>query len=257
VATLKVGVFDSGVGGLTVLKELLKISKGVDYYYLGDTARVPYGIRSEETVKRYAYEGVSFLKSFNIDLLVVACNTVSARAMNFLKNEFPGLEIHGVIEPAVERVLKVSRKSVGVIGTPATVGSGIYKKLIEERSNLRVFQKATPLFVPLVEEGLLEGNIAETVIRHYLSEWEGKIDTLLLGCTHYPLLRESIQRIFPYWVVVDSATTLAEKLKTKLEKGKGQNRLHLYFTDKGAFLENLIKLVGLEKEIDHFEVVKI
>jgi len=252
---IKVGVFDSGVGGLTVLKELLKVSEGVEYYYLGDTARVPYGIRSEDRIKKYAHGGVNFLRKFDIDLLVVACNTVSARALDFLRDRFPDLEIYGVIEPAVERVLKVSKEVVGVIGTPATVGSGIYKKLIEERSNLKVLQKETPLFVPLVEEGLLEGTVAETVIKHYLSEWSGKIDTLLLGCTHYPLLKGSIKKLFPDWFIVDSAATLAGTLKSKLNTGGGKNKLNLYFTDKGAFLRKVISLLGLNGEINEFEII--
>ena len=242
---MKVGVFDSGLGGLTVLSELLKVSKGVEFYYFGDTARVPYGIRSTETVVRYATECVNFLTDFGMDALVIACNTASAKAYSELKRNFKNLEIYEVITPAVERVVKVAKKSVGVIGTPATIGSNIYKKRIEVlNSKLKVFQKATPLLVPLVEEGLTEGTIAEEVLKHYLSEWEGKIDTLLLGCTHYPLLQKGIEKLFPHWEIVNSAQPLAEKLSGKLQ-GKGENSVHLYFSDRTAFLEKMVSEIPI------------
>jgi glutamate racemase len=252
---MKIGVFDSGVGGLTVLSELLKVSKGNEFFYLGDTARVPYGIRSTETVIKYALECGHFLSEFDIDLLVVACNTVSAKALDALKKEFPHLEIFGVIEPAVERVVKISSKSVGVIGTPATVKSEVYRKGIKKlKPTLKVFQKATPLLVPLAEEGLTKGPVAESVLNHYLKEWESKIDTLLLGCTHYPLLEETIKSLFPHWKVVNSAKPLAESLKDSFPDKEGKNQIHLFFTDRTAFLEETIKRIPLNGEIKRIEI---
>ena len=252
---MKIGVFDSGVGGLTVLSELLKVSNGHEFYYLGDTARVPYGIRSTETVIKYALESTRFLLGFDIDLLVVACNTVSARALNVLKKKFPQLEIYGVVNPAVEKVAKIARKRVGVIGTPATVKSKIYPQGIKRlRPSIEVFQKATPLLVPLAEEGITDGTVAETVLNHYLKGWEGKIDTLLLGCTHYPLLEETIKKLFPEWEVVNSAKPLAEKLENILTlKGKEINEIHLFFTDKTEFLETMIKRIPLKGEIKELQ----
>ncbi len=245
---MKIGIFDSGLGGLTVLAELLKVSSGVEFFYLGDTARVPYGIRSPETVKKYAFECASFLKKFDIDILVVACNTASAHAAEFLKEEFPSLEIYEVITPAVQKVLSVKTERVGIIGTPATVSSGVYERRLKEKSKtLEVFSKATPLLVPLVEEGLIEGEITEAVLKHYLSPWVGKIDTLLLGCTHYPLLEGSIKKLFPSWRVITSSKPLAEKLSKKL-KGSGKNKVRLSFTDRTAFLEEFLKLVGIHSE---------
>jgi len=254
---MKVGIFDSGLGGLTVLKELLKVSKGIEFYYLGDTARVPYGIRSEETVKRYSLECTLFLKNFDIDLLVIACNTASAKAGDFLRKKFPELPIFDVINPAVEEVLSLNPKAVGVIGTPSTVESGIYRKKIFERNpNINVLQKATPLLVPLVEEGFLKGVITQEVLKHYLSQWEDEIELLLLGCTHYPLLKEEIKKLFPHWALVDSALPLAKFLKPKLQQ-VGDNRVRLFFTDKTAFLEKMLKNTGLNGGNFSFEVVNL
>ncbi len=251
---MKVGIFDSGLGGLTVLKALLNVSQGVEFFYLGDTARVPYGIRSEETVRRYALECASFLREFGIDVLVVACNTASARAYALLKKRFPNWEVYEVITPAAEEASKVAKRSVGVIGTPSTVGSGVYeRKLRELRDDLIVRQRATPLLVPLVEEGLFEGEITERVLRHYLSPWKGEIDTLILGCTHYPLLKGAIERLFPSWSVIDSAKPLAEKLKGKL-RANGKNSVFLHFTDRVAFLESFLEL--LEIDPDGLKIVK-
>ena len=253
---MKVGVFDSGLGGLTVLSELLKVSKGVEFYYFGDTARVPYGIRSTETVVKYSLECVNFLRRFGIELLVVACNTASARAVDKLKETFKGLEIYEVITPAVEEVVKAASKSVGVIGTPATIGSNIYKKRIETLNpKLQVFQRATPLFVPLVEEGITEGKLAEEVVKHYLKGWEGKIDTLLLGCTHYPLLEKTIKKLFPTWSVVNSAKPLAGRLKGKLQGG-GENSVYLYFSDKTAFLDGMVSGMDLGN-VKSLEIVRL
>jgi len=252
---MKVGIFDSGLGGLTVLKALVEVAEGVEFFYLGDTARVPYGIRSEETVKRYSLECSLFLKEFDIDLLVIACNTASAKAGDFLRKRFPSLDIYDVIEPAVETVAKLKTTKVGVIGTPSTVGSNVYKKkLLRKKPHIKVFQKATPLLVPLVEEGLLSGPVVDAVLNHYLSEWKNQIDTLLLGCTHYPLLEERIKELFPNWSVVNSARPLARKLAPHLKK-KGSNKIHLFFTDKTAFLKNMLKATF--NKVESFEIVSL
>ncbi len=254
---MRIGVFDSGLGGLTVLAELLKVSRGAEFFYLGDTARVPYGIRSTETVRRYALECALFLKEFDIDTLVVACNTASARAVDYLREKLPELEIFEVITPAVERVVREATASVGVIGTPSTVGSGVYKReILKRRKDLRVLQRATPLLVPLVEEGLLEGEITDAVLRYYLSPWVGRIDTLLLGCTHYPLLEGAIRKLFPSWRVVNSAKPLAEFLKGKFN-GEGENRVHLFFTDRSAFLERFLASVRLNGALKEPEIVSL
>ena len=251
---MRVGVFDSGLGGLTVLSALLEVSSGVEFFYLGDTARVPYGIRSTETVINYARECATFLHRFEIDLLVIACNTASAKATKALRDTFPQTEVYEVITPAVEEVLRLNPSRVGVIGTPATVGSNVYKKLLLEKNpNLEVLQKATPLLVPLVEEGITNGTVAEEVLKHYLEGWREKIDTLLLGCTHYPLLEDTIKKLYPEWRVVNSAKPLAEKLSKRLNLG-GENKVQLFFSDKSAFLEDMVRRIPLKGKLERMEI---
>jgi glutamate racemase len=252
--TSKVGVFDSGLGGLTVLSELTKVSSGVHFFYLGDTARVPYGIRSDKTIIEYSLECTRFLLEFEIDILVIACNTASAKATEVLKKEFPFLKIFEVITPAVRVVSSTAQRSVGVIGTPATVKSGVYPRRIKSLNpSLNVIQKPTPLLVPLVEEGITEGAVAREVLKHYLWEWREKIDTLLLGCTHYPLLEGLIKEMFPHWRVVNSARPLAQNLKPLLNLG-GENELFLHFTDRTAFLDRMVERITLNGNVKEIKV---
>jgi len=254
---LKIGIFDSGLGGLTVLRELLNVSQGVEYYYLGDTARVPYGIRSKRTVIKYSLQCAQFLNKFEIDLLIVACNTASAHALETIKKNFPHLRVEGVILPAVLEVANLKPSRLGIIGTPSTIGSGIYKKLIGRfLPNSKILQKATPLLVPLVEEGLNETPLAEEVLKHYLSEWKNQIDLLVLGCTHYPLLKKTIKKLFPRWEIVNSARPLANVLKPLLDSDKDKpNRVSLFFTDRSAFLESFLTNIGIKEEIEGLEIL--
>jgi len=245
---MKIGVFDSGVGGLTVLKALRKKYPAVDLIYLGDTARVPYGIRSPETVVRYSLECANFLREKGIELLVVACNTASSCAIERLRKEMP-FPVVGVIEPGVEEALRRTKNgSIGVIGTQATIRSGVYQKLLRERG-VEVFSKACPLFVPLVEEGLVEGEIPLKVAEHYLKDFKGKIDTLILGCTHYPLLKEVIKKFLGNVAVVDSSEAVSESLKGFI-KNDGNATLEVYFTDFSQNLKSLVSFIlGREVEI--------
>ncbi len=238
---MKVGVFDSGVGGLTVLRAIRNRFDRIDLVYLGDTARVPYGNKSKETVVRYSLECADFLMSKGIDVLVVACNTASSQAMEVLKESLE-VPVLGVVEPGVRKALEVTKGKLGVIGTQATVKSGAYQKLLE-RSRVEVISKACPLFVPLVEEGLLEGDIARGVVSMYLEELKEKgIDTLILGCTHYPLLKRLIQDFLPDVTVVDSSEAVAAELDTLVEN-RGDGRTELYFTDRSQNLEYLIRII--------------
>ncbi len=240
---MKIGLFDSGVGGLTVLRAMRDMYPEVDFVYLGDTARVPYGNKSAQTVIRYTLEGAEFLLSEGVDLLVVACNTASSYALDILRENLP-IPAFGVIEPGVSRALSSTKtKRVGVIGTRATVSSGAYKKLLESKG-AEVFQKACPLFVPLVEEGILEGEIAKRVVEHYLADLKDKdIDTLILGCTHYPLLRPLIEEFMGEHVrVVDSAESTALEVLPYVKRS-GSSTLSLYFTDHSPSLNLLIELI--------------
>ncbi len=245
---MKVGVFDSGVGGLTVLRAIRERYPKLDIVYLGDTARVPYGNKSRETVIRYSLECAEFLASKGIDLLVVACNTASSQAIDALRNNLR-LPVVGVVEPGVKVALSVSKGKVGVIGTLSTVESGVYQRPLEE-AGLEVYSKACPLFVPLVEEGLLDGELTQMVVSMYLGELKDRgIDTLILGCTHYPLLRPAIEKFLPGVYVVDSSEAVARELEG-LVCNEGEGDVELFFTDRSPKLDFLVRdVLGLPFEV--------
>lgn len=203
-----IGVFDSGLGGLTVVRELMKQLPGEDIVYYGDLARLPYGIKSRDQIIRFSCENSGFLLGHYVKALVVACNSSASVSMPVLKRRFP-LTIVDVIEPAARKAVRYSlTKRVGVIGTQATIRSRSYERALKRIDpRVKVFTQACPLFVPLVEEGWLEGKITDQIVGHYLKEIaRHKIDTLILGCTHYPLLRKAIQKFMgPHVVLVDSA----------------------------------------------------
>ncbi len=220
-----IGVFDSGIGGLTVVRELLKALPREPVVYLGDTARVPYGNKSRETVVKFSTENVLFLLHHDVKLIVIACHTASSFALPFLERHFRQ-PILGVIEPGVETALEVTRTGrIGVIGTQATIGSGAYLHAFSQRKghfrkcpHVRVTQVACPLFVPLVEEGCLKDGLARRVAGRYLKPLrQARVDTLILGCTHYPLLKETISQVMGRSVrLIDSARQVALKAKVLL-----------------------------------------
>ena len=238
-----IGIFDSGVGGLTVLKEVIRSLPQEDTIYLGDTARVPYGTKSPETVIRYARQISSFLVRRDIKLLVVACNTASAVSLEALKSEF-SLPIVGVIEPGARRAAAVTRSGrVGVIGTTGTIKSSAYAKAIKRiNPEIEVLTRACPLFVPLAEEGWVENEVARLTARTYLQGLkESGVDTLVLGCTHYPLLKGVIGEVMGEGVhLVDSAEetarTVAEILRGKglLRPNTEKGNHHYFVTDVPA-----------------------
>jgi glutamate racemase len=241
---MKIGVFDSGVGGLTVLKAIREKFPNVDLYYLGDTARVPYGTRSKETVIRYSLECAQFLMDKGIDVLVVACNTASSYALDELKNHV-SVPVIGVVEPGVKEALRITKGSVGVIGTRATINSELYQILLR-RKGVEVYTKACPLFVPLVEEGITEGPIAEKITNFYLKSLkEYQIDTLILGCTHYPLLKKTIANVLPNVQIVDSSHAVAMELEKvvfdKVASTKRRGETNLFFTDESQNLSVMIE----------------
>jgi glutamate racemase len=208
-----IGVFDSGFGGLTVLKALLELIPDADYLYFGDTARLPYGSKSVETVARYAVEAAHYLEAHGAEVLVIACNTATALALDRI-TAAAHVPVVGVVEPGAEAAVSVSRnKKVVVIGTEATVSSHAYRKALETRG-LDAREKACPLLVPLVEEGWVEHPVTEEVARIYLAEAfaDGfqEADTLVLGCTHYPLIKPMLRHVAPGHVsIVDSAESTA------------------------------------------------
>jgi glutamate racemase len=220
----RIGVFDSGVGGLTVLKELLSLLPDAHYFYFGDTARLPYGSKSVETVGKYAVSSAKFLESHGIDLMVIACNTATALAFEPIQNSL-SVPVVGVVEPGAQRATESTRnRRAVVIGTEATISSHAYQRALAARG-LTVREKACPLLVPLVEEGWTEHSVTEQVARIYLDEAfaDGfrQADVLLLGCTHYPLLRPLLGRVAPKEVtIVDSAESTAHAVAEKLGANK-------------------------------------
>lgn len=236
-----IGVFDSGLGGLTCVRELRRLAPGEDLVYFGDTGRVPYGTRSRETIQRYARQDVRFLRSFDLKAIIVACNTVSANALAELRAE-NDVPVYGTIAPAA-RVAAASTQNrrVGLIGTAASVRSGAYERAISALDpTLRVYAKACPLFVPLVENGRyrLGDQVVELVAQDYLTEVKAKeVDTLIMGCTHYPLLSAVIAKTMgPGVKLVDSGAECAAAALRDLEvkgllSGKAAGESRFYVSD--------------------------
>jgi len=238
-----IGIFDSGVGGLTVLRELTKALPQEDTIYFGDTARVPYGTKSPDTVIRYSQEIASFLIKRDIKLLVVACNTASAVALPTLRRTLP-VPVVGVIEPGAKRAVEVTRSGiVGVIGTSGTIRSSAYSRAIKRLNpHISVLAKPCPLFVPLAEEGWTDNGVAMMTAHLYLEELrDAQIDTLVLGCTHYPLLKKIIAEVMgPDVTLVDSAEETARTVANILQDKKTlrppaeTGNHHYYVTDVPA-----------------------
>lgn len=222
-----IGIFDSGVGGLTVVDQVVKQLPGESIVYFGDTARVPYGPKSPETVQRYSREAAAFLLSRDVKAIVIACNTATAHAATMLKRELP-VPVIGVIEPGAIAAASATRTNrIGVIGTKGTIASGAYDVAVRDRlPSARVFTQPCPLFVPLVEEGWASHEAARLIAAEYLKPMrEQDIDVLILGCTHYPLLRPLIADIMgPGVTLVDSAEQTARELQRVLDEQNLRSR---------------------------------
>ena len=247
-----IGVFDSGVGGLTVVREIMRQIPNEKIVYFGDTARVPYGSKSKDTVTRFSRQIVRFLQTQEVKAIVVACNTASAYALSELEKEVD-IPIIGVVKPGAKVAADTTcNGKIGVIATEGTISSGIYSEYIKElKSDAKVIGKACPLFVPLIEEGLWEDPVTDEIARRYLTEFtqqDKDIDTLILGCTHYPLIRSTLGRIAGDNVtLVNPAYETARELKELLaekdllndkELGLGDNRYQFYVSDKADKFQN-------------------
>ena len=264
-----IGVFDSGVGGLTVAREIMRQIPNERLVYFGDTARVPYGSKSKETVTKFSKQIVSFLQTQNVKEIVVACNTASAYALDEIEKELD-IPIVGVVKPGARVAASTTQNGkVGVIATRGTIQSGIYTQYIQGISDkIQVIGKACPLFVPLVEEGLLEDPVTDEIAMRYLSELKDiDIDTLILGCTHYPLIRSTVAKVMGNQVtLVNPAYETAKELKEVLEKqnllNDNENRLgtnqYQFFVSDGAeefktFANSILKHGILSAQIVHIE----
>jgi len=244
-----IGIFDSGLGGLTVLREIERLLPAEDLIYVGDTARVPYGIKSAETVARYSREICDFLLQQGVKAIVVACNTASALALADLKPRY-SLPMLGVLEPGAQAAVAAARsRKIGVIGTEGTIKSGAYVQAIRRcLPEAHVVSRACPLFVPLVEEGWGRHEVTRQVAEIYLGEWRNhSLDTLILGCTHYPLLKETLAAVLPGVVLVDSAEETAKALQAllaarQLLASAGRKGHPRYYTTDAP--QKLIELAG-------------
>jgi len=243
-----IGVFDSGVGGLTVVKELLHHLPKEDIVYFGDTARVPYGSKSKQTIVRFSVENALFLLRYNVKMIVVACNTASSVALNTLGKNLKVPVIGVITSGATEAASLTSNKRVGVIGTSTTIRSNSYEKeLLKSDSSIKVFSKNCPLFVPLAEEGWLDRKVTLDIIKEYLSSLKSKgIDTLILGCTHYPLLKKAIAKTMGKKIkLIDSAAATAKAISKLLAQNniatesKSKAKLRFFVSDEPAQFKSI------------------
>jgi glutamate racemase len=260
-----IGIFDSGIGGLTVVKKIESYLPQECNIYFGDTARVPYGTKSNSTVIEYAVQDAQFLINKNVKLVVVACNTASSVAMTVLQEKF-NIPIIGMIEPGAKMALeKTSNGKIGVIGTYATINNNAYANMIKSMdTNAKVYEKACPLFVPLAEEGWTDHKATYAVAEEYLGELkECKIDTLILGCTHYPILTNVIQKVMgDHITLIDSGTAAAKEVEIYLKNNNMKNKDEkngndeFYVSDVPTkFIEVAERFLG--RKIDHIKKIDL
>lgn len=246
-----IGIFDSGVGGLTVFKEIEKLLPGEDIIYFGDTARVPYGNKSKSTIIKFSTENILFLLKRKVKIIVVACNTASSLALDSLSGIF-SVPLIGVVEAGANKALKVSKnKKISVIGTRSTINSKSYERaILKKDKTAKIYSKACPLFVPLVEEGVLDGEIAGNIIEMYLSGLKKTgADSIILGCTHYPLLKKQIASFLSGVNIIDSATEVALHARDTLSQSRllrnkisKTGKREFYVTDEPKAFMRLAKL---------------
>ncbi len=258
-----IGVFDSGIGGLTVVKHLRDLLPHEDIVYFGDTARVPYGTKSEDVVKRFSFEDSHFLLEHDVKMIVVACNTVGSTAIHLLENHID-VPVIGVMQPGADAsVKKTKNKKIGVIGTSTTIRSEKYKQRIFELDNkINVVDQACPLFVPLVEEGFFEDEATHLIAKQYLEKFiENHVDTLILGCTHYPMLKNTIQRIVGENVImVDSGEETAKFVKKYIESNSlatsksVKSKLKIYVSDLPHKFQQIAERF-LQNSLSHIETI--
>ncbi len=255
-----IGVFDSGLGGLTVVKEIIKALPHEDIVYLGDTARVPYGTRSQEVVTQFAKEDAQFLLKKGVKCIVIACNTASAFAYDYLVKTF-NLPIFDVISSASEKALELGGNQIGVIGTRGTIDSKAYNKKLGQK----LLTLACPLFVPLIEEGEIEGAIIKSIVKKYLQYFKGKpLKVLILGCTHYPIIKPEIERYLGSKILyIDPGKEVATKLNEYLSANKllnsqtGLGKVDYYVTDVNNKFKETAKMFmgnGVSKKIRKVDI---
>lgn len=256
--TRSIGVFDSGLGGLTAVKQIMTELPNENIVYFGDTGRVPYGTRSKETIIKYSKNDVNFLLEKDVKMIVIACGTVSSTALDVLKKEY-NVPIIGVVEATSIAAIDATKNGkIGIIGTPGTIKSGAYEEFIrEQNAEIKTFSAACPLFVPLVENGHFDSEVARLVIKEYLEDIRAKgVDTLILGCTHYPLLSKAIGEFMGDGVtLINAGSEVAKALKNELssknllKEDESMGTCSYFVSDNVDGFENLGGLF-LEREIN-------
>lgn len=262
-----IGIFDSGIGGLTVAKAVMDALPHEDIIYFGDSARVPYGIKSQETVRIYSNQIARFLLSKGVKMIIIACNTASAAAHESVQALAGGIPVINVIESGTKSAIRSGKKEIGVIGTLATIDSGAYEKALKKAdSSLNIKSKACPLLVPLAEEGWLDNSVTRQTIEMYLESFKSNgVEALILGCTHYPLFKKAIQDFFNEKEpeLIDSAESVAQSAQKQLAKLQAlrtvntPGRLTCYVSDRPQrFSELAERFLGREPESVHIETLR-
>lgn len=256
-----IGFFDSGLGGLTCISQLMKTLPDERIIYFGDTARTPYGSKAPATIKTFSTQIADFLLQMNVKMIVIACNTVSSTCLNDLKKRYPDIPVIGIIQPAAESIAMTCNKenNIGIIGTKVTIRSKAYEKLIYSLNpKLSIHSISCPTFVPLIEEGIIENEIMDLSIQYYLDHFLSyhKIDSLVLGCTHYPLIRPNIEKLYPNLNIINPSEEIVKSVKKTLtdknllaEKSNFDNTF--YASDLS---ENFVNMINRIFERSEFKV---
>ncbi|MBE6688497.1 MAG: glutamate racemase [Ruminococcaceae bacterium] len=257
---MRYGVFDSGLGGMTVLTKLMEIMPHNDYIYFGDVARVPYGTRSNDTIIKYAKEDAAFLIKNRIDAIIIACGTVSAVAHDTLRN-CCNVPVYSVIDFAVKAAAKKTKnKKIGVIGTQATVNSGVFtRKLYEADGSLLVDSVACPLLVPLIENGIqYDDSIAEMVAARYLDPlMKQGVDTIIMGCTHYPIYTETFKKIYPDALYINPGLETAVQLSQKSPRTDTNGKTDIYVSEISQAFYETADIMGFRVSKDEIKIVDV
>lgn len=212
-----IGFFDSGLGGLTCIPNLMKMLPKERIIYFGDTARTPYGSKATSTIRSFSGQIADFLVKQGVKMIVIACNTVSATCLSDLRRRYPDVPVVGIIQPAAEKIAKTCSimNKIGIIGTKVTIQSGQYKKLIQDiNDEMDIYETACPAFVPLIEEGIIQNDIMDLTIKYYMDDFilENRLDTVVLGCTHYPLIRSNIKRLYPLLRIINPSEEIVHSI---------------------------------------------
>ncbi len=256
-----IGVFDSGLGGLTCVTHMLKCLPDENIIYFGDTARTPYGSKAVSTVRTFSKQIADFLVGRDVKMIVIACNTVSSTCAEMLRERYPGIPVVGIIEPAAEKVARVcsSQNRIGIIGTKVTINSGIYSKMIlEKREDFSVYETACPALVPLIEEGMADSDMMELTLRYYLDDFilENRIDTIVLGCTHYPLIRDMLTRMYPDIAIINPSEeivrSVARILKENDMSSPGKTAEDRFFASDLS--ENFVAMIDAICSVDSADI---